>query len=189
MTRLQKLFKSPWFLGGAIAGAGWAILILVLLWASNAYAQEVAPIGTNWWPIVSQAILPALGGGLLLLLRTYGRQLVAMIERKSGNPILAEMAHRALIVVMALYQRKVRQLKGTSSWDEAAKEETFNLAKEHLRMMFDDEALEEAAGAMGVETYLAQSVEAAVVVSKQNGRKTAVPGAQKRKKTSNPTRN
>lgn len=145
--------------------------LLALMYLTQTPAIEVA-VGSdtqNWWVPVLQAFLTMLGGALVWLLKSYGAKLISYIEEKTHSRFLGELAQRALVVALSLYQSEVKNLQRTSKWDYAAKAAMKKRGVNALKAMVCPDKLEKVAGRMGVESFLGHQVDAAVATAKQLG--------------------
>jgi hypothetical protein len=141
---------------------------LLALWILSQTSEAADP--ENFWVTLLQALLAAIGGGLVLLVQRYGSHLVAWLVQRTGSAFLGEVAQRAMVVATSFYQSEVRELKKTGKWDAAAKKEVFERAKEHLAMMLDEKKLVRVAGELGVDKFLEHNMEAAVHAAKTAGK-------------------
>lgn len=122
----------------------------------------------DWQKLVTDIIIWALG----LLATSGGAYLVNLIRTKVKNEKIQNILLGAVNIVQDgvdyTYQTFVENMKGTTLWDDAAKEAALNKALDYAKMNLSDKAKNLITKDYGdLETWIKNQIEVAIKKSKQ----------------------
>lgn len=122
----------------------------------------------DWQKLVTDIIIWALG----LLATSGGAYLVNLIRTKVKNEKVQNILLGAVNIVQDgvdyTYQTFVENMKGTTLWDDAAKEAALNKALDYAKMNLSDKAKNLITKDCGdLETWIKNQIEVAIKKSKQ----------------------
>jgi len=122
----------------------------------------------DWQKLVTDIIIWALG----LLATSGGAYLVNLIRTKVKNEKVQNILLGAVNIVQDgvdyTYQTFVENMKGTTLWDDAAKEAALNKALDYVKMNLSDKAKNLITKDCGdLETWIKNQIEVAIKKSKQ----------------------
>lgn len=122
----------------------------------------------DWQKLVTDIVIWALG----LLATSGGAYLVNLIRTKVKNEKIQNILLGAVNIVQDgvdyTYQTFVENMKGTTLWDDAAKEAALNKAVDYAKTNLSDKAKNLIAKDYGnLETWIKNQIEVAIKKSKQ----------------------
>lgn len=122
----------------------------------------------DWQKLVTDIVIWALG----LLATSGGAYLVNLIRTKVKNEKIQNILLGAVNIVQDgvdyTYQTFVENMKGTTLWDDAAKEAALNKALDYAKMNLSDKAKNLITKDYGdLETWIKNQIEVAIKKSKQ----------------------
>lgn len=122
----------------------------------------------DWQKLVTDIVIWALG----LLATSGGAYLVNLIRTKVKNEKIQNILLGAVNIVQDgvdyTYQTFVENMKGTTLWDDAAKEVALNKALDYAKMNLSDKAKNLITKDYGdLETWIKNQIEVAIKKSKQ----------------------